>query len=72
MAAELHNSVNLFGTEAAKLHNLVNLFGSMIAELHNSVTKEEPRSTSTCKEMMKLMYKKTRPKDPKKPTGMAN
>ena len=51
MVAKLHNSVNLFGTMAAKLHNSVNLFGSMAAELHDSVTKEEPRSTSTCKEI---------------------
>ena len=51
MATELHNSVNLFGTMAVKLHNSVNLFGTMAVKLHNSVTKEEPRSTSTCKEM---------------------
>ena len=62
MAAELHNSVNLFGTMATELYYSVNLFGSVAAELHNLVTKEEPRSTSTCKEMMKLMYMKTRPK----------
>ena len=64
MPAELHSSVNLFGTMAAELHNLVNVFSTMGAELHRSVAKEEPRVTSHCKEMSQLSYKKTRSKVP--------